>query len=189
VFAVALFVYGLLPKDDLSILVGAVKMGYYTSILGFLGAAALCYFKRGGPQAQGFAAYAPVALATLLLAQFLYWGQTHADPAKAAVLANAEGIPIVEYRTGGEKEPGKTSHPSIQWWIRKTTLTAENLTDLSSLVNREGSVVVITREGRFREDEVPSAVAVGVVTNIEVFGTWEVLRVDNASTSRRPGER
>ena len=177
---ISLFVYGLFLNDDGSILGGAVKMGYYTSLLGFLGAAALCYFKRGGPQGQGFAAYAPVALVTLLLAQFLYWGQTHANPTKAAVLADAQGIPVVEYRTGGERESGRTSHPSIQWWIGKTTLTAENLTDLRGLIRREGSIVVIARDGRYRTDEQESAVAVGLVTPIENFGDWEVLRIDAA---------
>ena len=180
ILAVSFFIYGLFLDDDGSIGVNVLKLAFYTSLLGWLGSAALCYFKRGGPQAQGFAAYAPVALFTLLLAQFLYWGQTHANPTKAAVLADAQGITVVEYRTGGEKEPGKTSHPSIQWWIRKTTDTAENLTDLRNLVKRKGSIVVIARDGRYRADEEGSALAVGLVTPIETFGDWEVLRIDAA---------
>ena len=176
--AISLFVYGLLLDDDGSVLVGAVKMAYYTCMLGWLGSVALCFFKKGSPQLQGFAASAPVAFVTLLLAPFLYWGQTHADPTRAAILADSYGLPIVEYRTGGERESGKTSHPSIQWWIRKTTLTAENLTDLRSLVKRERAIVVITRDGRYRTDEQGTALAVGLVTPIEAFGKWDVLRID-----------
>ena len=93
-------------------------------------------------------------------------------------VAGAEGAPIVEYRTGGERERGKTSHPSIQWWLRERTLTAENLTELRSLMKSEGSIVVIARDGRYRNDEQESAVAVGLVTPIEAFGDWEVLRID-----------
>ena len=123
-------------------------------------------------------AMAPVAVVTLTLGPFLYWNQTHADPTRAAILASSYDLPIVEYRTGGERERGKTSHPSIQWWLREATLTVETIHNLRRLVEREGSVVVISRDGRLREDQMTTALAFGVVTPIETYGDWEVVRID-----------
>ena len=177
VLAISFFIYGLSLEEG-AFGENAVKIAFLTSLLAFLGSAALCYFKRGGPQFQGFMAMAPVAVVTLTLGPFLYWNQTHADPTRAAILASSYDLPIVEYRTGGERERGKTSHPSIQWWLREATLTVETIHNLRRLVEREGSVVVISRDGRLRKDQMTTALAFGVVTPIETYGDWEVVRID-----------
>lgn len=104
------------------------------------------------PAAAGFASMASATLAFLIYAPHIYHGATHEEPEAAARTAGATGLPVIEYRTGGEGEEGKTSHPSMQWIMGRNT---EAIDEPGALLNRiaaQGAVVVITRGGRMDED-------------------------------------
>lgn len=151
VITVSLFVYGLILEDDGSFEIMALKLAYYLFMLGWMVSIFIVKYTRGSAGLAGFAAVASFALLGLAALPRFYWVTTHLDPALAAKVADAQGLPIVEYRTGGEKQRGKTSHPSMQWTIGKNTIAVEDYMQLRQIV-RDGRVAVITRDGRFRKD-------------------------------------
>lgn len=124
----------------------------------------------------GFTAMAGMVITLLLLGPSIYWIRTHADPIEAAREANQTGLPIIEYRTGGEGESGKTAHPSMQWRIGKNTTPVETLPELRRIVE-SGSVAVITRDGRLERDQMRVSAPVGSVRRIESVGEFEVFIV------------
>ncbi len=176
VSSVGVFTYGLFIDNDGSLSVIGVKLVFYVALLGWIGTAALCHFKRGTPELQGMMAVAPFVLVLLLVAPRGYWVLTHLDPHVAVRVANAQELPIIEYRMGGEGESGKTAHPGMQWSIGKNTIAVETLSELKHLVEN-GSVAVITRDGRFEEDQMRVSASVGLVRRIKSLGEFEVFIV------------
>jgi len=124
----------------------------------------------------GFTAMAGMVITILLFGPRIYWIRTHADPIEAAREALRTGLPIIEYRTGGEGESGKTAHPSMQWTIGKNTIAVKALPELKRLVEN-GPVAVITRGGRLEKDQMRVSASVGSVRRIKSIGEFEVFTV------------
>jgi 4-amino-4-deoxy-L-arabinose transferase-like glycosyltransferase len=107
--------------------------------------------RRSRSISLGFAAMAPISLTCLLVGPGLYWERTHSQAIQVARAAVQTGCPIVEYRTGGERQSGKTSHPSMQWTIGQNTEPADNVTRLTELASTD-RIAVISRDGRLEHD-------------------------------------
>ena len=172
--AAGLLISGFFFENDGSTEVLALKLAYYSMMLGLYMFWGLYFFKRGTHVFRGFLLMAPLTLVTCLLAPRSYWVLTHLDPVLSARVASARGLPIIEYRTGGERERGKTSHPSMQWAIGKNTIAVETIEDLQRAL-QQGPVAVITRGDRLHKDIEESRAKVGQVESLEKFGDWEAL--------------
>jgi 4-amino-4-deoxy-L-arabinose transferase-like glycosyltransferase len=176
ILSVGLFIYGLFMENDGSLFLILLGLLLHTLVLGWLGSSALCYFKRGSTELKGMLAVAPFILVLMFVAPRTYWVLTHLDPQLAARIADAQHLPIVEYRTGGEGVRGKTAHPSMQWTIGKNTLAIDDFRDLRRVV-RDGPVAVITRGSRLRRDEMMVSAALGRVELVFESGEWQVFVV------------
>lgn len=129
----------------------------------------------------GFVSVAPLTLAILLFGPQMYWDRTHADPTHAAIVASRLGLPIIEYRTGGEGVRGETAHPSMQWTVGRNTVAVDNLRDLERAVAIVKGVV-ITRDERLQNDVRQVAPNSLHLMPVESSGVWDVFVVSRIDT-------
>lgn len=172
--ATTLFVVGFFWENDGSLEVLALKIAFDALMIGAGLFFFLHRFRRGSPALKGFITMAPIVLAACYVAPRTYWVLTHLDPVYSARVANTRHLPIVEYRTGGEKERGKTSHPSMQWTIGRSTRAVEDLQDLSRIIE-DGPIAVITRDERLQSDLRKTSLMIGDFKQVHKSGEFEVF--------------
>lgn len=138
------------------------------------GAVSLALAFRAKPGLVGFASMAPLVLGGLATLPGWYWQGTHRQAIEAAQYAKSLGLPIIEYRTGGERVAGKTSHPSMQWAIGQNTVAVDDIPDFRSAL-AQGPVAVITRDRRFERDRMHFQQSPGLFQPLRQFGEFEVI--------------
>ncbi|MDQ2986337.1 MAG: glycosyltransferase family 39 protein [Armatimonadota bacterium] len=138
------------------------------------------------PTTIGFAAIGALASGLVAAGPRIYWSATHEDSYTVARSLVNDKRRIVEYRTGGERARGKTSHPSMQWMIGRNTEAVEDLFGLRAVISRE-PVIVITRDNRLEQDLRGLPSSFGDFQRLFQVGEFEVFIASpiNHSNGRR----
>jgi 4-amino-4-deoxy-L-arabinose transferase-like glycosyltransferase len=129
--------------------------------------------RKGGVALQAFCSIAPFTLCTLLVGPYGYWQITMRPPQDLARRAKAVGIPLVEYRMGGEKVSGATSHPSICWYLGYTTEKATTPVELVTLIRAQR--MILSRRDRMAEALPALAEAAVEVRQVDAIGEYQLF--------------